>query len=333
MDLDVGDRAALRRLQHDWQRQIDAVQWHVNADAQGGTDTDHARLDTMHRWLGDLEELLSPVEVIAERIARAAHQGQTEESTGDDYIHHLERVVALVDGEDAKAVAWLHDVLEDTNLRERDLVRAGFSDAVLDAVALLTRDDADTYATYIAMLKFSQNPLAMAVKRADLQDHLRPNCPARLRPRYEAALQVLGAVSDEVVVAASCDHEFTLMAWKNHEDGGRHCWKCGAFKAPGAVSDEQLRRPNGDTYAQLLEDWQAQDRALQDIYGLCATDAPITCPADVVTVVRHATASQLRQFAGFLSGDVPELHTVEVPRLGESVDRFLRALALRLFPH
>jgi hypothetical protein len=35
----------------------------------------------------------------------------------------------------------------------------------------------------------------------------------------------------------------------------------------------------------------------------------------------------LCEFVGFFSGDVPELHGVEVPRLAESLDRFLRALA------
>lgn len=35
-------------------------------------------------------------------------------------------------------------------------------------------------------------------------------------------------------------------------------------------------------------------------------------------------ARQMREFVGFLSADVPELHTVEVPRLAESLDRFLQ---------
>ena len=35
----------------------------------------------------------------------------------------------------------------------------------------------------------------------------------------------------------------------------------------------------------------------------------------------------LREFAGFISADIPELHAVEVPRIGESVERFLRASA------
>ena len=36
-------------------------------------------------------------------------------------------------------------------------------------------------------------------------------------------------------------------------------------------------------------------------------------------------ATLLREFVGYLSADVPELHQVEVPKLGESVDRFLAA--------
>ena len=33
----------------------------------------------------------------------------------------------------------------------------------------------------------------------------------------------------------------------------------------------------------------------------------------------------LREFAGFISGDIPELHRVEVPRIAESVSRYLNA--------
>lgn len=131
---------------------------------------------------------------IAERIAREAHAGQKEASTGEDYIHHVERVVAMVEGEEAKAVAWLHDVIEDTNITIRDLCRAGLSDDVIDAVERLTRDVADSYyADYIEIIRACGSQVALAVKLADLRDHLRPNCPERLRPRYEKALAVLTA--------------------------------------------------------------------------------------------------------------------------------------------
>jgi (p)ppGpp synthase/HD superfamily hydrolase len=139
---------------------------------------------------------------IAEGIARKAHAGQKEESTGEDYIKHVERVVALVEGDDAKAAAWLHDVIEDSPVTEQDLRNAGISEETLEAVFWLSRDEKQTYAEYIQLIKQSGNDLAIAVKIADLRDHLRPNCPPRLRPRYEAALKKLAIVSDSDVMEA-----------------------------------------------------------------------------------------------------------------------------------
>ncbi len=133
---------------------------------------------------------MSEVE-IAERIAREAHAGQKESSTGDDYIFHVSRVVDLVNSPEAKATAWLHDVLEDSCLTARDLLVCGISHPVVRAVRLLSRLPETSYSQYIADLKVSRNPLALEVKIADLRDHLRPNCPESLRPRYELALKLL----------------------------------------------------------------------------------------------------------------------------------------------
>jgi len=132
-----------------------------------------------------------PAVTRAERLARAAHAGQVDK-VGNDYILHVARVVGMVDGDDAKAVAWLHDVLEDTPVTEADLRAGGFSETILTALRLLTRtDDEVSYAHYIEVIRASGNPLAIAVKLGDLRDHLDPNCPARLRPRYERAIEVL----------------------------------------------------------------------------------------------------------------------------------------------
>jgi hypothetical protein len=61
-------------------------------------------------------------------------------STGDDYIHHVERVAALVDGDDAKAVAWLHDVIEDNPAWTFDRLKgAGIPPRLIRPVSLLTR--------------------------------------------------------------------------------------------------------------------------------------------------------------------------------------------------
>lgn len=138
----------------------------------------------------------------AETVARIAHWGQKDRVDGSPYILHVERVVALVEGDEAKAVAWLHDVVEDFNGLaddpEQKLLAAGFSTAVVDAVLLLTRGwslpRAAPYADYIAHMIAQRNVLALTVKRADLLDHLQPSCPASLRPRYEAALPKIEAV-------------------------------------------------------------------------------------------------------------------------------------------
>jgi len=138
--------------------------------------------------MGDLSEIS-----IAEGIARRAHSGQTEESTGDDYILHVQRVVNLVDGCNSKIVAWLHDVIEDSDIDELDLLEAGITARNVIAVRLLTRSEAETYAEYIDRIFESGNQTAIEVKIADLRDHLRPNCPERLRPRYEKAWERMGA--------------------------------------------------------------------------------------------------------------------------------------------
>jgi (p)ppGpp synthase/HD superfamily hydrolase len=126
----------------------------------------------------------------AEAIARCAHFGQVDKFN-EPYIKHVERVVAAMDGSEAKAVAWLHDVVEDTPISGAALAAAGISPRVVRAVMLLTRQEPDDYARHIATIHRSGDELAIAVKLADLRDHLRPGCPESLRPRYEAALAAL----------------------------------------------------------------------------------------------------------------------------------------------
>lgn len=141
---------------------------------------------------------MTEVEIVARAIARMAHAGQKDTVTGDDYLLHVQRVVDMVDGEDERAVAWLHDVLEDSAMFTAfDILNAGIPKHIVDAVMLLTRKPPFNYSDYIDSLIDAGNGLALEVKRADLADHLRPNCPARLRSRYEAALPLVeSAIAD-----------------------------------------------------------------------------------------------------------------------------------------
>lgn len=104
-------------------------------------------------------------EEVARSIAEAAHAGQVDRA-GAPYILHPQRVASLVDGDAAKAVAWLHDVVEDTALTFGDLDSMGVSPEVLAPLRLLTREPGVPYPEYIGRIK--ADPVAKAVKLEDL---------------------------------------------------------------------------------------------------------------------------------------------------------------------
>jgi (p)ppGpp synthase/HD superfamily hydrolase len=126
----------------------------------------------------------------ASRIARSLHVGQLDKQ-GQPYEHHLQRVASYVDGDTAKATAWLHDAFEDTPVLVFTLLSAGIPVEVITAMTILTRPIGITYAEYIRRVVSSGNATAIAVKRADLQDNLRPGGPEQLVPRYRDALAQL----------------------------------------------------------------------------------------------------------------------------------------------
>jgi len=102
-------------------------------------------------------------------IATIAHKDQVDKA-GKPYIDHPLRVMQAVEGEDAKIVAVLHDVLEDCPTFTLDYLRSeGFSQEVLVALAHITKTELDTYRAYIK--RVSNNRLATQVKLADLKDN------------------------------------------------------------------------------------------------------------------------------------------------------------------
>ena len=83
------------------------------------------------------------------------------------YVFHPFHLAEGMRDEDTTIVALLHDVIEDTDTTLDDLKALGFSEAVLDAIALMTHDDEVPYMDYVAAIK--KNPIARAVKLADLR--------------------------------------------------------------------------------------------------------------------------------------------------------------------
>lgn len=105
------------------------------------------------------------------RIAVTAHASQVDKG-GNAYITHPLRLMAAVDGDEAKIVAVLHDVVEDTSVTIEDLKREKFSDVVVTGVACVTHSRKESYADYVVRCK--DHPLARQVKLADLADNSRP---------------------------------------------------------------------------------------------------------------------------------------------------------------
>ena len=121
----------------------------------------------------------------AEEIARAAHAGQLRWD-GSPYIGHPIRIAeAVSDDPDARVVAILHDVVEDSDISLDDL-RREFPAHIVAAVDAVSRREDEIYREFIAR----------RVKLADIEDHLRdlPAERASLRKRYERAKSVLEAM-------------------------------------------------------------------------------------------------------------------------------------------
>ena len=124
---------------------------------------------------------------LAISIATAAHAGQTDKA-GAPYSGHLERVAARCTDPVVKTVAWLHDVLEDTDVSADDLATLGISDEVIKAVVLMNRNGAASPDQYYVDIR--SNPLSLGAKLADIADNSDPTrlalLPAELQTRLVA---------------------------------------------------------------------------------------------------------------------------------------------------
>jgi (p)ppGpp synthase/HD superfamily hydrolase len=116
-------------------------------------------------------------------IATTAHNHQTDKA-GQPYILHCLRVMlAMKDDEGDRVAAVLHDVVEDSQDWALDDL-SEFGADIVETLDALTRRDGEVYFDYINRL--SENPRAVRVKLADLDDNMDL---ARLNSVSEADLQ------------------------------------------------------------------------------------------------------------------------------------------------
>ena len=135
----------------------------------------------------------------ARQVATQAHSEQVDKA-GNPYIAHPARVAARLSDadDDTQAVAWLHDVVEDTTVSFEELSRDGFSASVVAAVDALTKRDGESLEEYCARVR--ADPIALVVKQADLADNtdsarlsqLDVSTQLRLRAKYAHVFLLLG---------------------------------------------------------------------------------------------------------------------------------------------
>ena len=151
----------------------------------------------------------TPKTAAAAALAQRFHAGQVDKA-GEPYIAHVLAVAEAMDDEESTCAALLHDLIEDTECSFDDMRACGMSEAVIEAVRLLTHDPAQDYFAYILALR--SNPLAVKVKRADLEHNADLSRFERLtsfdmrrRAKYLEALALIDGDIDGCMLA--CNRE------------------------------------------------------------------------------------------------------------------------------
>lgn len=120
-------------------------------------------------------------------IAAKGHAGVLDKA-GAPYILHPLRVMLSQESNDARIVGVLHDVVEDCEgwTFER-LKEQGFSDTVIEALRLVTKEQGKNYDSYeeyqVLIVRTASNPISRAVKMADLRDNLDESRLKEVTPR------------------------------------------------------------------------------------------------------------------------------------------------------
>lgn len=103
------------------------------------------------------------------RLLLMKHKGQVDKA-GMDYRLHPLRVAMGVDDVDAKVVALLHDVIEDTGTTPEELAKVGFPQDIIDGIVSVTRREGEGYKDFV--VRAAKNNLGHQVKLSDIKDNL-----------------------------------------------------------------------------------------------------------------------------------------------------------------
>ena len=102
------------------------------------------------------------------RLAVKGHAGQFDKG-GNPYILHVLKVMDNLhtDDEELQCIAIGHDLIEDTKVTAKEMLRQGMSPRVVTAIEMLTKRKGQTDEEYLGLILSSID--CMRVKKADLQ--------------------------------------------------------------------------------------------------------------------------------------------------------------------
>jgi len=116
-----------------------------------------------------------------------AHEGQRDKSNVPYILHPMRVASRFLADSDQSVVAWLHDVLEDTDWTLEELQAEGLTQRQADALVAITKINHEPNVDYIARVK--ANDIATMVKLSDLADNSSPKRMANLDEATVARLQ------------------------------------------------------------------------------------------------------------------------------------------------
>lgn len=103
------------------------------------------------------------------KLVSILYEGKIDK-VGKNYIEHLIKVKNLIETNNQKVIALLHDIIENLNITEEELIEIGFPKYIVDVVSMLSRKNnpKEDYDDYIERIINSKNIDACIVKLADL---------------------------------------------------------------------------------------------------------------------------------------------------------------------
>ena len=124
----------------------------------------------------------------AKKIATKAHEGQYRWDKKTPYITHSQFVAnGFIWGSFENIVAWLHDVVEDTDITLQDIYE-NFPSIIGHAINAITKRKIENYLDYILSVK--KNKIATNVKIQDIKHNMQTVKGAK-KDKYMLALYIL----------------------------------------------------------------------------------------------------------------------------------------------